>query len=63
MGGWEPTPEFFERVWSRADVRDADVSRPYPFFLAYPLEAELDGLGRSRRLAWRSGSGTASARS
>ena len=28
-----------------AETSDADVSRPYPFFLAYPLEDELEALG------------------
>jgi DNA ligase-1 len=27
------------------DTRDADISRPYPFFLAYPLEDPLEALG------------------
>ncbi|HEX6106902.1 MAG TPA: ATP-dependent DNA ligase [Gemmatimonadales bacterium] len=44
MGGWEPTPEFFRRLVSH-DVSDADTSRPYPFYLAYPLEAGPDTLG------------------
>ena len=44
IGGWEPTAEFFTRLCAE-DVRDADMSRPYPFFLAYPLEAPVDGLG------------------
>jgi DNA ligase-1 len=44
MGAWDPTPDFFERL-TAPDTRDADVSRPYPFFLAHPLEGEPDGLG------------------
>jgi DNA ligase-1 len=44
MGGWEPTPEFFVRLVA-ADVRDTDVSRPYPFYLAYPLEGPVESLG------------------
>ena len=44
MGGWEPTPQFFERLVA-PDVRDADVSRPYPFYLAYPLEGPVEALG------------------
>ena len=44
MGGWEPTAEFFSRLIA-PDVRDTDVSRPYPFFLAYPLEVAPDQLG------------------
>ena len=43
-GGWEPTAEFFARLCA-ADVRDTDVSRPYPFFLAHPLEAPVAALG------------------
>jgi DNA ligase-1 len=44
MGSWDPTPEFFERLVA-PDTRDADVSRPYPFFLAHPLEGAPDALG------------------
>jgi DNA ligase-1 len=43
-GGWEPTAEFFTRLCAE-DVRDTDVSRPYPFFLAYPLEDPVESLG------------------
>jgi DNA ligase-1 len=44
MGAWDPTPEFFQRLIA-PDTRDAEVSRPYPFFLAHPLEAEPASLG------------------
>ena len=44
MGAWEPTAEFFQRLIA-PDTRDADVSRPYPFFLAYPLEQDPATLG------------------
>jgi DNA ligase-1 len=44
MGAWEPTAEFFERLVA-PDTRDADVSRPYPFYLAYPLEDAPASLG------------------
>jgi DNA ligase-1 len=44
MGAWEPTPEFYRRLVA-PDTRDADVSRPYPFYLAYPLEAGPQLLG------------------
>jgi DNA ligase-1 len=44
MGSWDPTPEFFQRL-TAADTRDADISRPYPFFLAYPLETDPTTLG------------------
>ncbi len=44
MGAWEPTPELYARL-TGADTGDSDSSRPYPFFLAYPLEQELAALG------------------
>jgi DNA ligase-1 len=44
MGSWDPTPEFFQRL-TAPDTSDADVSRPYPFFLAHPLEGEPSTLG------------------
>lgn len=44
MGDWEPSPAFFERLLAH-DPADADKSRPYPFFLAYPLEDTLESLG------------------
>jgi DNA ligase-1 len=44
MGSWEPTADFYLRLLA-AEVEDADVSRPYPFFLAYPLEDEPETLG------------------
>lgn len=44
MGRWEPTAEFVEALLA-PDTRDTDASRPYPFFLASPLEQPLDELG------------------
>jgi DNA ligase-1 len=44
MGTWEPTGEFFQRLTVK-DTRDAEVSRPYPFYLAHPLEGEPSELG------------------
>jgi DNA ligase-1 len=44
MGDWEPTPAFFEQLLAH-DAADADLSRPYPFFLAYALEQPLEELG------------------
>ena len=44
MGSWEPSAAFYQRLLSQ-DTRDADFSRPYPFFLAHPLEAEVSSLG------------------
>ena len=44
MGSWEPTPSFYDQLRA-ADPQDADVSRPYPFFLASPLEESPEVLG------------------
>lgn len=44
MGTWEPTPEFYRSLFA-VDTADADVSRPYPFFLAYALEGDPAALG------------------
>ena len=37
MGHWEPTADFYEALL-HPDTAAEDVSRPYPFFLASPLE-------------------------
>jgi DNA ligase-1 len=47
MGAWDPNPEFYARLLEM-DTRDTDLSRPYPFFLAYALEGELESLGDAR---------------
>ena len=47
MGAWDPTPEFYLRLLA-ADTSDTDLSRPYPFFLAYALESGLEALGDAR---------------
>jgi len=44
MGAWEPNADFYERLMA-PDTRDADVSRPYPFLLAHPLESTPSDLG------------------
>ena len=44
MGAWEPGGAFFERLVA-PDTRDADLSRPYPFYLAHPLEDQPSTLG------------------
>lgn len=46
MGGWQPTEKFFVELM-HPDSGDAEVSRPYPFFLANPLEAEPSELGET----------------
>ena len=45
MGAWEPTPDFYRQLRA-GDTQDTDASRPYPFFLAYQLDAEPDSLGK-----------------
>jgi DNA ligase-1 len=42
-GDWQPSSEFFERLISE-ETTDADTSRPYPYFLATPLEQKSDPL-------------------
>lgn len=44
MGRWQPTPEFYHSLLAE-ETSDADRSRPYPFFLAYPLEEDPQILG------------------
>ena len=44
MGQWTPGADFYERLVSEDDG-EADSSRPYPFFLASPLEADPETLG------------------
>jgi DNA ligase-1 len=44
MGPWSPTPEFYRSLVS-ADETASDISKPYPFFLAHPLEAPPESLG------------------
>jgi len=50
MGDWTPSAEFLERILAREHVTD-DASRPYPFFLASPLEEEPEALGD--RAGWQ----------
>lgn len=44
MGAWEPSPAFYKSLVA-PDAGDADDSRPYPFFLAHPLEDGPEPLG------------------
>jgi DNA ligase 1 len=43
-GHWEPTAPSFLALSALA-TDDAAISRPYPFYLAYPLESSLEALG------------------
>jgi DNA ligase-1 len=53
-GHWHPTADAY-RALIAPDTRDADRSRPYPFFLAYPLEYSLEELGNASewQLEWK----------
>ncbi len=44
MGDWAPTADTYRRLLA-TDTTDADVSQPYPFYLASPLEQPPEGLG------------------
>ena len=44
MGDWTPTAEWFAWLRSHAHT-DEDRSRPYPFFLASPLDEPVETLG------------------
>jgi DNA ligase 1 len=54
MGAWEPTPEGYERLLA-FKTGDTDISRPYPFFLAYALPGEPEELGAASdwRAEWK----------
>src|SRR5471030_3098099 len=43
MGGWQPSEASFSALLAKENT--GDVSRPYPFFLASPLEDPPDTLG------------------
>lgn len=45
MGDWKPSAEAFQRLLSDEDDTSDNPARPYPFFLAYPLEGEPAALG------------------
>jgi len=44
MGEWTPSPEWYTGLLSH-ERTDDDRSRPYPFFLASPLEDSIESLG------------------
>ena len=44
MGEWQPTATFWRQVIA-PEAPSSDVSRPYPFCLAYPLEGKVEDLG------------------
>jgi DNA ligase 1 len=54
MGEWQPGAAFWRGLVA-PQASDADISRPYPFCLAYPLEGEVDDLGDTRdwQIEWK----------
>lgn len=44
MGNWHPDDTSWQELFED-NIHSADISKPYPFFLAYSLEQELDALG------------------
>jgi DNA ligase-1 len=54
MGDWQPTPDFWRELLA-PETKDADISRPYPFCLAYPLEGPVEDLGDPRdwQIEWK----------
>jgi DNA ligase-1 len=44
MGDWTPSADFYRRLIA-ADTLDTQLSQPYPFFLANPLESDPSALG------------------
>ncbi len=44
MGTWEPTEDFYKSLIA-PETEDSDISRPYPFCLAHPLDADPQSLG------------------
>jgi DNA ligase 1 len=45
MGDWEPTPQFYSQLLD-PDAAATEISRPYPFFLAHPIERQPTELGQ-----------------
>jgi DNA ligase-1 len=54
MGDWPTTAATYRQLLA-ADTRDADLSRPYPFCLAHPLEGGAAALGdlRDWQVEWK----------
>ena len=44
MGTWEPTAQQYQQLVGETHAND-EISRPYPFYLASPLEQEISALG------------------
>ena len=44
MGDWQPTAQWYEQLIAK-ETADAMASTPYPFYLAYALQDEVESLG------------------
>lgn len=44
MGNWQPSIKFYNSL-TASDAADTDLSRPYPFYLAYQIDKPVDELG------------------
>jgi DNA ligase 1 len=44
MGDWTPSASFFQSILE-GDAKNEDLSHPYPFFLAHPLDDTPEALG------------------
>lgn len=46
MGHWEPTADFYQNLIAPVDAETlaADPSQPYPFYLASPVEGDLEAI-------------------
>lgn len=54
MGNWEPSAQWYEQLIA-AETADALASTPYPFYLAYPIQEEVDSLGdiKDFQIEWK----------
>ena len=54
MGEWQPTPAFWAQLVA-PEAGAQDLSKPYPFCLAYPLEGTVEELGDPRlwQIEWK----------
>jgi DNA ligase 1 len=46
IGEWEPTPQAFQALMAPQSTGQS-LNKPYPFYLASPLQEPVDGLGRA----------------
>ncbi len=49
-GEWYPTADFYQALIHR-DTKDSDKSRPYPFYLAYPLETDYEQFSSAEKFS------------